>query len=143
MTAQRDTATTKWPDEARVLGALHQVALSLAAPTDLSGAGGLLVRIARSAAQAFGSRSGSLVLPNDDWLPVGPDPSREDAVDGCLFIRARGTIRRARIPTRGANWHVLTTGEPLFVHDTTAESPYGPFRRRLSYGLRAFASVPL
>src|SRR5207247_1100423 len=103
---------------------------------DPNGVVALLSRIVALAVEAVGAGDGRLVLAEDPaWrhLVAGTPASA-----GLITVGQHPTARRALWPAHGATTHVLTTGEPVFVTDVTAPSPFGPFHELTASGIKSF-----
>lgn len=134
------------------LRALHQAALALAAPIPptAESVAELLRQTVAHAVVALGAADGAIVLRDDpawrDLLPATEDgarPAQPPGEAGLITVRHTGEPHRRPWRPEGSTTHVLTTGEPVWVPDTTSPSRFGPYPDLAAQGIHSFALVPL
>jgi signal transduction histidine kinase len=133
-------------ERARLLArmrALHQAALSLAAPVSPEPAAfsALVKEIVRHAMRALEAVDGALVLVEDPaWADLVPDGSPED---GLVTVRYTGEPHRRPWRPEGTTWHTIKTGEFVWVEDVSVPSRFGPYPDLVAAGIGSFGMIPL
>ncbi|HEU5314580.1 MAG TPA: ATP-binding protein [Chloroflexota bacterium] len=125
------------------LRALHEAALAFAAPrpADAASVAQLLKETVARAVEALGAADGALVLRDDAaWGDLVPGARPEQ---GLITVRHTGEPHRRTWRPEGATWHVLNTGEPVWVPDTMAAGQFGAYPELAEAGITSFAIIPL
>ena len=128
------------------LRALHRAALALAAPIrpGSDSIAALLSQTVAHGVDALEAADGAIVLKDDPaWSDLAPKPAAGSAEAGLITVRRTGGPHRRPWRPEGSTLHVLTTGEPVWVPDTTVPSRFGPYPELAAQGVLSFAIVPL
>lgn len=128
---------------ARRLRALHEAALTIAAPVPAAPAAVavLLAAIVESAVRAMAARDGRLVLSEDPaWADLVPGDAE---TAGAIVLDHTGRLSRVRQRPNGATAYALRHGEFVCIPDVRTDTRFGPYPQLIQPGIGSLALVPL